>query len=120
MRFEACTRWACGRRTARHHPHICPGNLLDYQLADGCSKSELEKAMRQAMLDGKIVRGVIGKYGNRSPKEGLMLNGKGTETLHKLLHKLPPKLAQTAAHTHPFYIKGVCCAMCALRAGLRP
>ena len=58
-------------------PAYLPRIVLDYQLGDGCTKSELEKAMRNAMLEGKIVRGVIGKYSNRSPKEGLMLNGKG-------------------------------------------
>jgi RecA-family ATPase len=54
-------------------PAFLPRLLLEYKLGDGCTKKELADAMRTAMLDGKLIRGVVGKYSNRSSMHGLMV-----------------------------------------------
>jgi hypothetical protein len=57
-------------------PQYLPRVLLDYKLADGCTKRELSNATRAAMLDGKLVRAKVGQYaGNRSPMFGLVVAG---------------------------------------------
>jgi hypothetical protein len=56
-------------------PDYLPRKLQEYKLAEGCTKAELADAMRQAMLDGKLTKGTVGHYSNRSPKEGLMVAG---------------------------------------------
>jgi hypothetical protein len=57
---------------AGNSPRFLPKLLLDYKLSEGCTKRDLANAMRQAMLDGKIARGVVGKYQNRLPQYGLI------------------------------------------------
>jgi hypothetical protein len=55
-------------------PSYLPRVILDYKLGENYSKRELGEAMRTAIIDGTITRGVVGKYGsNRAPMEGLML-----------------------------------------------
>lgn len=55
-------------------PQFLPRVLLDYKLAEGCTKRELADATRAAMIDGKLVRAEVGKYaGNRSPMFGLVV-----------------------------------------------
>ncbi len=54
-------------------PAFLPRLLHDYKLSDGYSKRELADAMRQAMLAGKLIQGVVGKYANRSPMQGLIV-----------------------------------------------
>lgn len=55
-------------------PAYLPRVLIDYKLGEGLSKRELAEASRRAILDGKLIRGVVGKYpGNRSPMFGLMV-----------------------------------------------
>ena len=54
-------------------PQYLPRLLQDYKLAEGLSRRELGDAMRQAMLDGRLIRGVVGKYGNRAPMQGLRI-----------------------------------------------
>lgn len=57
-------------------PQFLPRVLLDYKLAEGCTKRELADATRAAMLAGKLVRAEVGKYaGNRSPMFGLVVQG---------------------------------------------
>ena len=57
-----------GATTSRYLPRL----LLEYKLAEGRSKAELAGAMRRLMVDGKLVKSVVGKYaGNRSPMYGL-------------------------------------------------
>ncbi len=52
-------------------PQFLPRLILEYKLAQGCSKSQLAAAMREAMLAGSITRAVVGNYSNRSPMYGL-------------------------------------------------
>jgi hypothetical protein len=54
-------------------PQFLPKLILDYKLGEGCSKKELADAMREAMLDGALTRGVVGAYSNRSPMHGLLV-----------------------------------------------
>jgi hypothetical protein len=54
-------------------PSFLPRLLLEYKLADGFTKRELANAMRKAMLDGQLVRGVVGRNANRSQLQGLIV-----------------------------------------------
>lgn len=54
-------------------PQFLPKLIVEHKLSEGCTKRELADAMRQAMLDGKLTRGVVGKYQNRLPMHGLMV-----------------------------------------------
>lgn len=54
-------------------PQYLPRQILEYKLHEGLTKRELTDAMRTAMLDGKLTRGVVGKYQNRLPMEGLIV-----------------------------------------------
>jgi hypothetical protein len=57
-----------GATTSRYLPRL----MLEYKLATGRSKAELAGAMRRLMVDGRLVKAVVGKYaGNRSPMYGL-------------------------------------------------
>lgn len=58
---------------AMNSPAFLPRLLLDYRLADGCTKSDLTGAMRALMLDGRITRATVGRYSNRSPMQGLIV-----------------------------------------------
>lgn len=55
-------------------PQYLPKLLIEYKLADGRSKSDLATALRQLMLDGKLIKAVVGKGANRSPKHGLVIS----------------------------------------------
>jgi len=57
-----------------------PRLLIDYKLADGYGKPELAAAMRRLRLAGRIITGIVGKYGNRTPMTGLIVVDDG---LHK-------------------------------------
>lgn len=50
-----------------------PRLILEYKLNEGYTKRELADAMRQAMLDGKLIHGIVGKYANRTPMQGLIV-----------------------------------------------
>ncbi len=52
-------------------PNYLPRQILAYKLGEGMTKRELAEGMRRAMLAGKLVRGVVGKYENRAPMHGL-------------------------------------------------
>ena len=54
-------------------PQYLPKLATQYKLNEGCSKPELAEAMRQAMLDRQITKGIVGKYQNRAPMEGLQV-----------------------------------------------
>lgn len=56
-----------GRRSSQYLPKL----LAEYKIDDGLSSRDTATAMRTLMLDGKLVRGVIGKRENRSPQYGL-------------------------------------------------
>ena len=53
-------------------PQYLPKLLVEFKLADGRSRSELATAVRSLMLEGKLVRAVVGKNANRTPKHGLV------------------------------------------------
>jgi len=57
-------------------PQYLPKLAAQYKLNEGCSKAELADAMRQAMLDRQITKGIVGKYQNRAPMEGLICSTK--------------------------------------------
>jgi hypothetical protein len=50
-----------------------PRALAEYQLAEGLTKKDLADAMRRAVMDGRLARGEVGRYPNRSPIMGLKL-----------------------------------------------
>jgi hypothetical protein len=51
-----------------------PKLILTFNLGEGRTKQDLDRAMRRLMLAGKLKRAVIGKYGaNRAPRYGLVL-----------------------------------------------
>jgi hypothetical protein len=51
-----------------------PAMLSGYKLAGDFSRAELADAMRRLMMDGKLRRVAVGKYGNRAPRFGLQEN----------------------------------------------
>lgn len=56
-------------------PQYLPRVLKDYELDDGLTIRDLGDAMRQAVMSGRIERGVIGRYENRTPMYGLRVTG---------------------------------------------
>lgn len=52
-------------------PSSLPKLILEFSLNEGRTKRDLTKAMRRLMVDGRLVREVVGKYPNRSPRYGL-------------------------------------------------
>ena len=52
-------------------PRFLPRLMQEYKLTEKCSKAEVTEAMRRLMVDGRLVRTVVGKYDNRSPMYGL-------------------------------------------------
>lgn len=67
---------AMGMRMAEgsSSPQYLPKLIIKFNLNEGCIKAELDAAMRTAMLEKKIIKGVVGTYPNRSPMEGLCLS----------------------------------------------
>ena len=63
-------RMTDGNTSAQFLPKLA----LDYKLGEGRTKRELADAMRAAIMGGKLTKGVVGKYPNRSPMEGLLVN----------------------------------------------
>ena len=59
-------------------PNYLPTLIQRFSLSDGCSKRNLDKAMRRLMKDGKLQREEIGRYGNRNPRYGLILGPNAT------------------------------------------
>lgn len=57
----------------KQSPDYLPRQLVDKRLARGYSKRDLAGAMNRLMTAGRFVRGVVGKYPNRSPRMGLLL-----------------------------------------------
>jgi hypothetical protein len=59
---------------AASSPAFLPRLLLEHKLGQGCTRHELTVAMRHAITDGTLLRGVAaGQYSNRMPKLGLAL-----------------------------------------------
>lgn len=61
---------------AKNSPDYLPRQMLDKGLGCGHGKHELAKAMNRLMTAGVFSRGVAGMYGNRNPKQGLVLQSK--------------------------------------------
>lgn len=53
-------------------PHFLPRLILQFNLGDGRTQRDLAQAMRRLMIDQKLRREQIGKYGNRNPRFGLV------------------------------------------------
>lgn len=53
-------------------PSYLPKQILEFNLHQGASKRDLERAMRRLMMAGSMKRAEIGKYPNRTPKYGLV------------------------------------------------
>ena len=51
-----------------------PKQMLEKRLNSGYGKSELAKAMNRLMTAGTFSHGEVGKYSNRTPRMGLVLN----------------------------------------------
>lgn len=54
------------------HANFLPKMIRKYQLSQGLHPADLEKTMRQLMVEGELVIGVVGKYANRNDKLGLV------------------------------------------------
>lgn len=57
----------------KNSPDYLPRQVHAKGLGCGYSASELGRALNRLMGRGLFVRGVVGSYANRSPKEGLVL-----------------------------------------------
>ena len=53
--------------------NFLPKLIKKYQLSQGLHHADLEKTMRQLMVDGKLVIGSVGKRPNRQDRLGLVL-----------------------------------------------
>lgn len=62
---------------AKNSPDFLPKQMTAKGLGAGYGVSELTKAMNRLMGRGVFVRGVVGHYSNRNPKQGLVLTGEG-------------------------------------------
>lgn len=71
--MEALARMAVRTVDKSNSTDFLPRVLIDRKLADDCTKKELTDAMHEHQSAGRIVRGVVGKYANRNPMEGLIL-----------------------------------------------
>jgi hypothetical protein len=52
-------------------PRYLPRMMKDYNLAGDLGRKELTEAFRRLMLDGKLIRGKVSEYANRTPIYGL-------------------------------------------------
>jgi len=52
-------------------PSYLPKVIAQYGLSEGLTPAELARAMRNMIMDGKLVKRQVGSYANRSPKVGL-------------------------------------------------
>lgn len=52
--------------------NFLPSLLVEYRLNEDLSRFDLKTAMQALMVSGELVRGVVGKYPNRTPKYGLV------------------------------------------------
>jgi AAA domain len=64
---------------SKNSPDYLPRQALDKGLGCGYGKNEMAKAMNRLMSSGVFSRGVAGHYGNRSAKQGLVLQSTGAE-----------------------------------------
>jgi hypothetical protein len=58
---------------AKNSPDYLPRQLVEKQLQDGYTKRQLADAMNRLMVRGTLSRGVVGRYGNRGQRFGLVL-----------------------------------------------
>lgn len=61
-------------------PNFLPAKIIDMKLADGFSRLELRAAMNELILDGRLVRGVVGNYAKGTPKHGLVVPPKTSQS----------------------------------------
>jgi RecA-family ATPase len=54
-------------------PNFLPKLISQFKLNEGRQRRDLAGAMRRLMNDGKLKRELIGQYGNRNPRYGLVL-----------------------------------------------
>jgi hypothetical protein len=57
---------------AKNSADYLPRKVAEFKLNQGCSRAELEQAMRQLMLAKKLVSKQVGQYSNRAPMFGLV------------------------------------------------
>lgn len=62
---------------AKNSPDYLPRQMTTKGLGAGYSAAELARAMNRLMGRRVFSRGVVGQYGNRNPKQGLVLNTEG-------------------------------------------
>jgi DnaB-like helicase N terminal domain/AAA domain len=55
-----------------------PALIVAKNLGLGFSRNDLTRAKDRLMVAGKIARGIVGTYSNRTPKEGLVITEKGS------------------------------------------
>ena len=72
--FKSLQAMGIASTDAKNSPDFLPKQMAAKGLGAGYSVSELTKAMNRLMSRGKFVRGVVGHYSNRNPKQGLVLN----------------------------------------------
>ncbi len=53
--------------------NFLPKLIRKYQLSQGVHPADIEKSMRQLMVDGNLVMGVVGKLANRQDRLGLII-----------------------------------------------
>ncbi len=57
---------------SRSSQHYLPKLIVGHSLNEGFSRNDLTRAMRSCMLEGKLKKGQIGAYANRTPRFGLI------------------------------------------------
>jgi hypothetical protein len=69
----------CSESPGSHNSYL-PKLMLQYQLGEGFTKTDLAHAMHDLMVEGVLVRAQVGVYGNRStPRFGLVMAAKDTK-----------------------------------------
>lgn len=54
-------------------PHYLPRLVIEHGLNEGFSRHDINRAMRELMTEGQLVRAKVGVYSNRLPRFGLIL-----------------------------------------------
>jgi len=57
---------------ASNSPAFLPRLICQFSLGEGGTQRDLSQAMRRLMVDGRLRREVVGRYGNRNPRFGLV------------------------------------------------
>ena len=70
--FDRCVAAGITPTDGRSSPDYLPKKLVEMNLNSGRSKRELTTAMNRLLADGRLKRGQVGTYSNRTPKMGLL------------------------------------------------